>query len=51
MFASTDFRNIVLRFAQDARKANHALVDRLGDIAARKKATPAEIALALLSSP
>ena len=47
-FDSTDFRNIVPRFTPDARKANHALVDRLGDIAARKKVTPAQIALAWL---
>jgi aryl-alcohol dehydrogenase-like predicted oxidoreductase len=48
MFDSTDFRNVVPRFTPDARKANHALVDLLGDIAARKKATPAQIALAWL---
>jgi len=50
MFDSTDFRNIVPRFTPDARKANQALVDLLGDIAARKKATPAQIALAWLLS-
>jgi aryl-alcohol dehydrogenase-like predicted oxidoreductase len=50
MFDSTDFRNIVPRFAPDARKANQALVDLLGDIAARKKVTPAQIALAWLLS-
>jgi aryl-alcohol dehydrogenase-like predicted oxidoreductase len=49
-FYSTDFRNIVPRFTPDARKANQALVDLLGDIAARKKATPAQIALAWLLS-
>ncbi len=49
-FDSTDFRNIVPRFTADARKANQALVDRLGQIAARKKATPAQIALAWLLS-
>jgi aryl-alcohol dehydrogenase-like predicted oxidoreductase len=49
-FDSTDFRNIVPRFTPDARKANQALVDLLGDIAARKKATPAQIALAWLLS-
>src|ERR1700726_3787391 len=49
-FDSTDFRNIVPRFTPDARKANKALVDLLGDIAARKKATPAQIALAWLLS-
>ena len=47
-FDSTDFRNIVPRFSQDARKANQALVDALGQIAARKQATPAQIALAWL---
>jgi aryl-alcohol dehydrogenase-like predicted oxidoreductase len=49
-FDSTDFRNIVPRFTPDARKANQALVDLLGDIAARQKATPAQIALAWLLS-
>jgi aryl-alcohol dehydrogenase-like predicted oxidoreductase len=47
-FDSTDFRNIVPRFTPEARKANQALVDLLGQIAARKKATPAQIALAWL---
>jgi aryl-alcohol dehydrogenase-like predicted oxidoreductase len=47
-FESTDFRNVVPRFAPEARKANHALVDRLGEIAARKQATLAQIALAWL---
>jgi len=47
-FDSTDFRNIVPRFSPEARKANQALVDLLGDIAARKKVTPAQIALAWL---
>jgi aryl-alcohol dehydrogenase-like predicted oxidoreductase len=45
-FASGDFRNIVPRFSPEARKANLALVERLGAIAAAKKATPARIALA-----
>jgi aryl-alcohol dehydrogenase-like predicted oxidoreductase len=49
-FDSTDFRNIVPRFTPDARKANQALVDLLGDIAARKQATAAQIALAWLLS-
>jgi aryl-alcohol dehydrogenase-like predicted oxidoreductase len=49
-FDSTDFRNIVPRFTPEARKANQALVDLLGEIAARKKATPAQIALAWLLS-
>jgi aryl-alcohol dehydrogenase-like predicted oxidoreductase len=47
-FHSSDFRNIVPRFAPEARKANQALVDLLGKIAERKKATPAQIALAWL---
>src|SRR6266496_3822640 len=47
-FDSTDFRNIVPRFTPEARRANHALVDLLGKIAARNKMTPAQIALAWL---
>ena len=47
-FASNDFRNIVPRFTPEARKANQAVVDLLRDIAARKQATPAQIALAWL---
>jgi aryl-alcohol dehydrogenase-like predicted oxidoreductase len=47
-FDSNDFRNVVPRFAPEARKANQALVDLLNNIAARKKATPAQIALAWL---
>jgi aryl-alcohol dehydrogenase-like predicted oxidoreductase len=47
-FDSTDFRNIVPRFTPEARKANQALVDVLGEIAARKKAPSAQIALAWL---
>ncbi|HTS50895.1 MAG TPA: aldo/keto reductase [Bryobacteraceae bacterium] len=47
-FDSTDFRNIVPRFTEEARKANQAVVDLLGQIAASKKATPAQIALAWL---
>jgi len=49
-FDSTDFRNIVPRFTPQARKANRTLVDLLGKIAARKSATPAQIALAWLLS-
>jgi aryl-alcohol dehydrogenase-like predicted oxidoreductase len=45
-FDSTDFRNTVPRFSLDARKANQALVDLIGEFAAQKKATPAQIALA-----
>src|SRR5487761_242230 len=40
-FDSKDFRNIVPRFSPEARRANQALVDRLGAIAARKQATSA----------
>jgi aryl-alcohol dehydrogenase-like predicted oxidoreductase len=49
-FAKDDFRNIVPRFSPEARKANQALVDLLARIAAAKKATPAQIALAWLLS-
>jgi aryl-alcohol dehydrogenase-like predicted oxidoreductase len=47
-FDSKDFRNVVPRFTPEARKANQALVERLGEIAACKGATGAEIALAWL---
>jgi aryl-alcohol dehydrogenase-like predicted oxidoreductase len=47
-FDSTDFRNTLPRFTPEARKANQALVDLLGKIGQRKKATPAQIALAWL---
>ena len=47
-FDSTDFRNTLPRFTPDARKANQSLVDLLGQMAKRKKATPAQIALAWL---
>ncbi|HEX4796609.1 MAG TPA: aldo/keto reductase [Humisphaera sp.] len=47
-FDSTDFRNIVPRFSEKNRKANQSLIDRLGQIAAAKGATPAQIALAWL---
>jgi aryl-alcohol dehydrogenase-like predicted oxidoreductase len=47
-FDSTDFRNSVPRFKPEARKANQRLVDLLTAIAARKKATPAQLALAWL---
>jgi aryl-alcohol dehydrogenase-like predicted oxidoreductase len=47
-FAKTDFRNIVPRFSAEARKANQALVDALGQIAEQKSATKAQIALAWL---
>jgi len=47
-FASSDIRNTTPRFTPNARKANQALVDLLAGIAERKKATPAQIALAWL---
>jgi aryl-alcohol dehydrogenase-like predicted oxidoreductase len=47
-FDSSDFRNIVPRFSSSARKANQALVDLLSEIAAARKVTPAQIALAWL---
>jgi aryl-alcohol dehydrogenase-like predicted oxidoreductase len=47
-FDSTDFRNIVPRFTPENRKANQALVELMSSIAERKKATPAQIALAWL---
>jgi len=45
---SSDFRNVIPRFTPEARKANQAMVDLLGNIAKRKRATPAQIALAWL---
>jgi aryl-alcohol dehydrogenase-like predicted oxidoreductase len=45
---SSDFRSTLPRFTREAMKANQALVDLLGEIAAKKKATPAQIALAWL---
>jgi aryl-alcohol dehydrogenase-like predicted oxidoreductase len=47
-FDSSDFRSTLPRFTPDALKANQAVVDLLGSIAERKKATPAQIALAWL---
>ncbi len=45
-FDSSDFRRTLPRFTPEALKANQALIDLLGSIAERKKATPAQIALA-----
>lgn len=45
-FDRTDFRNTVPRFSPEARKANRALVEQIENIARRKHATPAQIALA-----
>ena len=47
-FATSDVRSWFPRFTPDARKANQPIVDLLSDIAARKSATPAQIALAWL---
>jgi aryl-alcohol dehydrogenase-like predicted oxidoreductase len=47
-FDASDFRNVVPRFTPEARKANQAFVDFIREIAARKKVTPAQIALAWL---
>lgn len=47
-FEATDFRNILPRFTPEARKANQTLVDLLGSIAATRRGTPAQIALAWL---
>ncbi len=47
-FDASDFRNTVPRFSAENRKANLAIVELLGRIAERKKATPAQIALAWL---
>jgi aryl-alcohol dehydrogenase-like predicted oxidoreductase len=47
-FASNDFRSTLPRFTPEALKANQALIDLLGSIGKRKKATPAQIALAWL---
>jgi len=45
-FAQGDFRNVVPRFSEENRKANHAMVDLVGRFAQQMKATPAQIALA-----
>jgi aryl-alcohol dehydrogenase-like predicted oxidoreductase len=47
-FDSSDFRSALPRFTPEALKANQALIDRLGSIAAQKQATPAQIAIAWL---
>src|SRR5213593_696664 len=47
-FDSGDFRNIVPRFAPEARRANQSLVDLISTVAERKKATAAQIAIAWL---
>ncbi|MET0713059.1 MAG: aldo/keto reductase [Jiangellaceae bacterium] len=47
-FDSSDIRTTIPRFTSEARRANQTLVEFLGEIAARKNATPAQIALAWL---
>jgi aryl-alcohol dehydrogenase-like predicted oxidoreductase len=47
-FESGDFRNTLPRFTPEALAANQALIDLLGQVARRKQATPAQIALAWL---
>ena len=47
-FGSSDFRSTLPRFTPEALKSNQALIELLGSIAERKKATPAQIALAWL---
>jgi aryl-alcohol dehydrogenase-like predicted oxidoreductase len=47
-FDANDFRNVVPRFTSENRKANQAVVDLISKVAERKKATPAQIALAWL---
>ena len=47
-FAAGDIRNNLPRFADEAREANHNLVTLIGEVAARKNATPAQVALAWL---
>ena len=45
-FTESDIRNILPRYTQEARKANQALIDLLSKTAAKKNATPAQIAIA-----
>lgn len=45
-FDKSDFRNEVPRFAEENRKANQVIVDRISEFAKKKNATPAQIALA-----
>jgi len=47
-FSKNDFRNVVPRFAPEARAANQTLVELIGRVANQKRATPAQIALAWL---
>jgi len=50
-FDGSDFRSTLPRFTPETLKANQALIDLPGQIAKRKKATPAQIALAWLLAP
>jgi aryl-alcohol dehydrogenase-like predicted oxidoreductase len=45
-FDTGDFRNVVPRFAEENRKANQVVVDKIAEFAKRKNATPAQVALA-----
>ncbi len=45
-FDKSDFRNIVPRFAEENRKANQIIVDKISEFAKKKNATPAQVALA-----
>jgi len=47
-FDSSDFRNVVPRFSPEARKTNQSMIDLLNNIAQKKNATPAQVALAWL---
>ena len=47
-FEGSDFRTLVPRFSVESRRANQVIVDMLGAIAAIKRATPAQVALAWL---
>ena len=47
-FAEGDFRRIVPRFSEEARRTNHALVQLLSQLAGEKETTPAQLALAWL---
>jgi aryl-alcohol dehydrogenase-like predicted oxidoreductase len=47
-FSSSDFRNTVPRFTPENRQANQAIVDLVTRVAADKRASPAQIALAWL---
>jgi len=47
-FDSSDFRNVVPRFSPEARKANQSMIGLLNNIAQKKNATPAQVAIAWL---